>query len=322
MPIRASLSALRASALPFLLLVCAATPPAECAAAPGLLRAACTAPDDVVPRQETAEAQLKLASELRSALRGREGAERETARTRAVAACRAVRQYFPTETAPCAEAAFRAGELLRAAGDLEAAGAEFALARDTGGSSPFRLRALLELGHLQRRGRAFEKALASYEALIADRAATPGQRDEASLWAGAATHELGRAADARRIWQRVADGAEDPLDRVRAWDRLASALIESGDLEGAAGTLERCKEALASSAAEETRLGERVRSALDGMRAADELPRAIERRRAGDAGARTHRNGSSKSRGDDAKKGPSGDENPPGQASEVFPSRP
>lgn len=310
MPIRAPNRVLRACALPCLLFLCAALPPARVDTA-GPARAG---NEDAVPRKESAEAQLKLAGELRNALRGREGAERDAARARAVAACRAVRQYFPAETALGAEAAFRAAELLRAAGDLESAGAEFEVARDTGGSSPFRLRALLELGHLQRRARASEKALANYEALIAERAATPGQRDEASLWAGVVCHELGREADARRAWQRVADGAEDPLDRIRAWDRLACALIESGDLEGAAGTLERCKEALAAPAAEETRLGERVRSALAGMRAADDLPRAIERRRAGEDGARSRKRGSSKRDG--------GDENPPGHASELFPSRP
>ena len=49
--------------------------------------------------------------------------------------------------------------------------------------------------------------------------------------------------------------------------------------EGAAGWLERCRRAHADAALERTRRGERVRGALVGMRAIDELRRAIARRR-------------------------------------------
>jgi tetratricopeptide (TPR) repeat protein len=245
------------------------------------VRACAAAAEEPVKKCENAEAQLKLATELRNALRGLEGAERDAARARALAACRALRQYFPNEGWACAEAAFRAGELLRGAGDLEGAAAEFQAAREQKGESPFRVRALLELGHLQRKAKALDKALASYEAVLGDQGATPGQRDDALLWAGSVYHGLQRPADARRVWQRVADSGEDPLDRIRAFDRIASLLVESGDLEGAAGTLERCKEVLAGPAAEETRTGERVRSALQNMRAVEELQRAVERKQSG-----------------------------------------
>jgi len=237
--------------------------------------------EEPVKKCASAEAQLKLATELRNALRGLEASERDAARARALAACRAVRQYFPGEGWACAEAAFRAGELLRAANDLEGAAAEFQVAREQKGETTFRVRALLELGHMQRKAKALDKALASYEAALGDQGATPGQRDEASLWAGSVYQELKRPADARRVWQRVADAGADPLDRVRAFDRIASLLVLSGDLEGAAGTLEHCKEALAGQAAEETRTGERVRSALQNMRATEELQRAVERKQSG-----------------------------------------
>ena len=278
-----------------------AHPPAPPCAAPAALARAHAA-EDPVPKCDKVEAQQKLASELRNALRGLEGAERDAARARAVAACRAVRQYFPGEAAACAEAAFRAGELLRAAGDLEAAAAEFQVAREQKGESPFRVRALLELGHLQRKAKALDKALASYEAALGDANASPGQRDEASLWVGNVQRDLHRPADARRAWQRVADAGEDPLDRIRAFDRIASLLVESDDLEGAAGTLERCKEALAAAVAEETRSGERVRSALQNMRAIDELQRAVERKHSGGE-EQGKGNGRGSKGGDTGKKG-------------------
>ncbi len=263
---------------------------------------AAPAAQDPVAKCEKVEAQLKLATELRNALRGLEGAERDAARARAVAACRAVRQYFPGEGAACAEAAFRAGELLRGAGDLEGAAAEFQVAREQKGETPFRVRALLELGHLQRKAKALDKALASYEAALGDPGASPGQRDEASLWVGSVQHDLHHPADARRAWQRVADSGEDPLDRIRAFDRIASLLVESDDLEGAAGTLERCKEALAGPAAEETRTGERVRSALQNMRAIEELQRAVERKHS-DGEDKGARKGRGSKNGDGGKQG-------------------
>jgi len=55
-------------------------------------------------------------------------------------------------------------------------------------------------------------------------------------------------------------------------------LVARGDLEGAAGVLERCRERLSDAAQEESRLGERVVAALASMRAQEELARAVERR--------------------------------------------
>jgi len=49
--------------------------------------------------------------------------------------------------------------------------------------------------------------------------------------------------------------------------------VASGDLEAAAGVVERCREALSEVSAEETRLGERVREALSTMRVLDDLVR-------------------------------------------------
>jgi len=231
-----------------------------------------------VPRKATAREQLEHAQGLRTALRGSEGPERERARLAAVEAFRAVRELFPTDAQACAEAAFRAGELLRSGGDAEGAQVEFRLARERAGETAWRIRALLELGHLDRRARRPQAALTSYEAVLASDVATRAQKDDASLWVGVVQTALERHDDARRAWLRVAEAGEDPLDRVRGFDHLALASISRADLEGAAGWLERCRESLADVAAEETRIGERVRSAMADMRAHDALARAIAER--------------------------------------------
>ena len=231
-----------------------------------------------VPRLETATAQLAHAASLRAAMRGKEGDARNAARRAAVDAYRAVKEYFAGDARACAEAAFRAGELLRSADDNAGALAEFQVAKERGADSPYRIRAELEIGHIHRRAQEHEKALASYEAVLSDPAATAGQRDDASYWTGHVCAAEKRIDDARKAWQRVADHGEDPLDRIRAWDCIAQSYVDSGDLEAAAGALEKSRESLTEVAAEETKLGERVRNALTSMRASDDLQRAVEKR--------------------------------------------
>ncbi|MBK7874988.1 MAG: tetratricopeptide repeat protein [Planctomycetes bacterium] len=231
-----------------------------------------------VPKLESAQEQLRYATSLKIALRGLDGDGRRDGRNAAVRAYRAVREHFPDDVLAASEGAFRAAELLRAGGDVVGALGEFAWVREHGGESPFRVRAMLEQGHLQRRAKHPQEALTAYEAVLTDAGATKRQKDEASLWAGTVHADGERPDDARRAWQRVAEAGEDPLDRVRAYDLLACMAVAKGDLEAAAGILERCRDALADPAAEETRLGERVRASLSGMRAHDELQRAVAER--------------------------------------------
>jgi tetratricopeptide (TPR) repeat protein len=273
---------------PALLLICATlawgrVAPAQSHPAPRP-RAETRAPDTrsdahaSLPRKESAEAQLKYAQTLRLALRGSEGPARSAARKAAIAAYRALGEYFPDDAAACAEGSFRASELLRAQNELEGALAELVIARDRGAGTVFHGRAMLEIGHVQRRMQRSQEALAAYEAVLSDAATTQRQKDDASLWVGNVFAALKRPDDAHRAWQRVADRAEDPVDRIKAYDCMAQASIEKGDLEDAANLLDHCREALSEAASEETKLGDRVRNALAGMRAHDELQRALDKR--------------------------------------------
>ncbi|HUR28541.1 MAG TPA: hypothetical protein VM509_10165, partial [Planctomycetota bacterium] len=173
------------------------------------------------------------------------------------------------------EAAFRAGELLRTQGDLASAQAEFEQVRGLEVRSPFRARAGIELGHLQRRAKKEAGALKFYLAVVGDPLSEPARRDEAALWAGRVYAELGKLDEARRQWEAVAQRAEDPLQKIDAWDELALDLVDGGDLEGAAGWIARARETLSEVALEETAQGERVRNALERMRAIRKLERAV-----------------------------------------------
>jgi hypothetical protein len=222
------------------------------------------------------------ARERARALWGTRGRERWRRRTEAAEAYRAVRVYFPEARAEGAEAAFRAGELWRAGEADGRARREFEAVLELEPDGPFAPRAALELGHIARRAGEPDDALARYTFLFADEGAPSECRAEAALCAGRVHAEMGAHELARRLWEGVADAAEqEPLLRVEAFDLLALDLIARGDLEGAAGMLDRARRELAEAARESTEHGRRVRTALAGMRAIAELGRSVEQRARG-----------------------------------------
>lgn len=232
------------------------------------------------PRYEAAERALAQASTHKRALIGASGARRDALRQTAVEAYRSVLTEHAGAPRICAEAAYRAGELLRAAGRAEEARIEFRTAVRVGEGTPFRARAGLELGHLARRSGHTQDALREYERVRLDPLADLEHRHEGTWWAGRVHAAEGRVADAARLFECVARDAEDPLDQIRGFDAWAALLAERGDVEGAAGVLEQCRLGLRDRALEETRFGARVRATLEGMRARELVERAVAERRA------------------------------------------
>jgi hypothetical protein len=230
--------------------------------------------------QPAAEAALARAAALRAALRETPAAQLESARRQAIEAYRELRRDHPTARELCAEAGYWAGELWRASGNLAEARREWLIAADQPAGIRFRDRARMELAHLDRRAGSPDAALRRYSEIDSDPEARPALREEALHWIGALELARGRPADARRAWQRLAERAEDPVSRVRAFDRIAQAGLDQDDLEAAAGVIDQCRQALSDLAQEETRTGERVRHALATMRALELLPALIEQRRA------------------------------------------
>jgi len=227
-------------------------------------------------RQQDASAALERARAAKTAMRGLEGAALKRARRRAVAAYRRVRREHPGSV-EAAEAAFRAGELLRAAEDVQGARREFQAAAE-GGAPKFRARATLELAHLERRAGHLERALTLFEAVALDEHAPAHLRDAAGLGCARVLLAHARTPEARRWAARVARTARDPLVRIHAHDVIACAWVDAGDLEAAAGALEECRAALQSIAREETALGGRVRAALEERLAVERLRTAVAER--------------------------------------------
>jgi hypothetical protein len=237
--------------------------------------------DDIpgVPRTASAADQLRFATQCKLRLWRAQAPQVAEARALAVLAFRAVRTYFPDAPALGAEAAFRAGELLRAAADDAGARVEFDAACRSGAHTAFIARARIELGHIERRAGKLELALDAYLSVLMDVDNAARWRDEAGLAAGRVYEESARVEDARRLYQLVAEHGEDPLDRIRGFDAWAETFVGVDDVEAAAGVLAMCRNALASRAEEETELGMRVRNALERMRCIDSMELAVARRR-------------------------------------------
>lgn len=232
-----------------------------------------------IPVKDSAVEQLKFALVVKRQLRGARGSARSKARRRAVEAYRAVRRNFPRDYEVAAEGAFRAGELLRSAGEWELAIAEFEHARVLGRKGGFGPRAGLEIGHIERRRGRMNAALSSYEAVQSLGESCARERDLATYWAGRVHATLERPLDAARCYERAARQGVDPLQRTRAFDAWANALIDGQDLEGAAGVLELCRESLRAQAQEESQLGVRLRACMEAMKSTPRLKREIEARR-------------------------------------------
>lgn len=232
-----------------------------------------------VPKRSNARWQLEYARGLKNRLGERKESEREFWRDLAIEAYQAVRVHHPEEVSIGAEAAFRAGELLRTDGRTAEAAAEFESAARLGRGGPFECRALIERGHLARRDGEPRRALDYYHDVVAKRTAGARQRDDAWYWIGRMQRDLGRFDDAFRAWKTVAHGNGDTLDRIVAFDWWACTLLERQDPNGAAGVLHDCSIRMREAALEETRNGERVRRALERMRARSRLIDELERAR-------------------------------------------
>src|SRR5262249_41082343 len=156
------------------------------------------------PRLDTPEAQLAHARRIKRECAEKQGEALARWREYAVEAYQAVRRFHPFARAACVEAAFRAGEILRASDADARAEAEFRWCARHAGQDDFGARAGVGIAHLLRRAGRWSEALEMFLDVAADAAALAERREDAWLWAGSAWKALGQLDDARRAWRRVA----------------------------------------------------------------------------------------------------------------------
>jgi tetratricopeptide (TPR) repeat protein len=228
-----------------------------------------------VPRQADARSQIRFAASIRREGKGLKGDDRIEHLKKVAAGYQAVGAYFPDSKTECAEALFRLGEVRRTLGDRAGALEAFEGVAANGSHRRFAARSLLEIGHLHRRSKEGAKAIEAYARVVAQFPDEKGYRDDAWMWTGAVHASARDHASARAAWLKVAEQGEDPVDRIRAHDRIAGAYLAEGKNAEAVSTLERCRAAFAEMAEEATSRGSRVKRALAAMKSAPKVADAL-----------------------------------------------
>jgi len=221
---------------------------------------------------------LAPAREARRSMHGLDGFPLFVARSAAIAAYARLELQPGLSPERRALAAFRRGELLRAGGFDAAAARAFETGRSALEPGPLWARACLELARLERRAARAPSALALLEQVRGEPRSGAGARARATLAQAELALEQGERASARRLLAQLVEHERAASVRIAAADELALALLAEGDLEGAAGALERCRSVLGEEAHELTQHGVRVRARLARMRARAALGAAIEAR--------------------------------------------
>jgi hypothetical protein len=218
---------------------------------------------------------LERAKQKKQSMNGERGARLDELRAEAVEAYRRVHERWPSSGEVASEAAFRAGELLRAGDSPDQALVQFAAATNIEDGGEYIDRARYEIGHVQRREGRGELALAAFEELMASGQADGHLRDMASVWCAKVLAEQGDPSAAERVLVRLTKTAQSPLDRVRAFDELILLVVARGEFEGATGWLRNCKMSVALDSSAFTEQGRRVCAALENMRGLKALQAAI-----------------------------------------------
>jgi hypothetical protein len=204
------------------------------------------------------------------------GEERERALAEVTARYAAIAEEAGYSAAGRAEAAFRAGELLRGARRTDEATVMYARATELGagaeGGGEFAARGLLEAAHLRRRAKDVAGALALYAEV---RERFPGETRSAAhavTWQG----KLQLQSDQREQGIATLLGfrelfPEYPAEAVRNADLVALEQLEAGDETGARRTVEEIRTAMESIVAEGGKRAESVSKALAAMRVTEQL---------------------------------------------------
>ncbi|RKY20452.1 MAG: hypothetical protein DRQ55_07660 [Planctomycetota bacterium] len=228
---------------------------------------------------ERGRAALTAAAAQRQAAYKLDGQAREAGLLAAAAAFGQVADDQGLSVDARVEAAFRAGELLRARGQGPQAAQRFGQAVHQGrdakpvsahaSAATFGARAQLELGHARRRADQLEPALAAYAEVRAFFAGQAKQVGQAAGWRARLLVRDGQLAQAEAEAAVLAQlVSEDPLEAVRCADAVALALAEEGHEDAARRVLTLLDQQLEPLLAEgaDARLVERLGKARGALR--------------------------------------------------------
>ncbi len=221
-----------------------------------------------VPKQESAEVQLLLATDAHQAARGRKGPRRQQLLHEAIEYYQAVGRWWPGESSEVSVAAFRRGEIHRSLDEAgRARGAFEEVIESASPSSDLHIRAILEVGHIDRRDRRWSDAARHYRRAAACEEASLRFRNDAREWllkVHLQTMSWGSAEQTARQWLKDCEG---PAEEVQVTDYLIRALIGARQLRLARTRLQELHARMEVLSEAPTKEGSRVKRALGQMKA-------------------------------------------------------
>lgn len=221
----------------------------------------------VIEQQQSAQAQLQTAAKAQEAARGRKGPRRLQLLHDAIAYYSAVPYWWPAAKPECAVAAFRRGEIHRALQESgEARGAFEEVLEAALSADDLHIRAILELGHLDRRERRWGHAVARYQKAIACEEASLRFRNDGREWlvkVHLRTMAWRAAETAAEHWFSV---CESPVEEVKVLDFQIRAKIGGRQLRKADQMLQDLRARMVVLAAAPTGEGARIQRALEQMK--------------------------------------------------------
>jgi tetratricopeptide (TPR) repeat protein len=201
---------------------------------------------DRSPAQKSAKAPKKSdpfaeAIRLKRQASGKSAEEKFVALTAAAKACEEVAKGT-FEPAVVAEAHWRAGELWRTLRHEENARRSFSAVTGMAAADPrLAAKAWLEIGHLDRRAKRWDAAIASYRRVLE---VEPQQRRESAqslTWQGKSLLSKGATADGHALLLVVGQRFPDlPLEDIRNVDQVACDWIDAGRVEEARDLVAAC----------------------------------------------------------------------------------
>ena len=222
---------------------------------------------------DSASAQLAVASKIHESSKGRKGPRRLQILHEAVEAYEQVNRLWPSAHAECAVAAFRRGEIHRALEELGAARGAFEEVLEVTESNPdLHVRALLELGHMDRREERWRDCVRRYQQVVGYSGASLRFQNDAREWIVKVHLTTMAWTSAVQEAERWLEFCEGPVEEIQAWDLQLRALIGARQLRLAREQLLQLQEGMAVLAGAPTAEGRRLTKALEQMKA----PKALQ----------------------------------------------
>lgn len=227
---------------------------------------------------EAARAALAGAKEIAGRIKGLADTERPAAIETAARAYDKVALDFVAEPTVAAQAAFTAADLWRRHGSHALAEQGYLMAARVD-PEQYGQRGTIAAADMQRHLDRNDEALSTYAKVVAMDPGT-SRAQTARLWQGRLQQQLGRLDDAVATFRAALEAAEKPRQVIDTVNCLARALIERGDLDGAANAIRHAEEVVAGAVDSDPIETERLRKLVDTMSARKALQRARDKKTA------------------------------------------